>query len=446
MADALVWYSGNFSRWSRRALGVVAIAVVALALPAAQSQGQFEDLEAERAALRSRQALVASELDTLVATDAEIGAALEALNVNVAAQVLDVTAAQHASEQAKARLDEATAAAAAAQAQFDDLSGRLSRQAVGLYVRPVSDEVLRTVIENDPENGPATRARIRLQLEDVAQLVAEVRHTKELLVVAEGAAAAQRRATEQVRLAQDAKLVDLQKALSLQNDLSVKVQARMAATRAEANQLTERDQQVAKEIERRQAELAARLAEEKRVAAEAARQAAADAARRAAEFVVAGDAAGTRTVTATAGAGAAARVLAATNIPGAVRTTWVRDIEVASEIAPAVEAMVAAAGQDGVLLKGSGYRSTAEQIAIRRAVCGPTDYDIWDKPSSACSPPVARPGYSMHERGLAIDFEVQDDLMRNANHPAFLWLAKNAAKFGFYNLPSEPWHWSVNGR
>jgi hypothetical protein len=24
-------------------------------------------------------------------------------------------------------------------------------------------------------------------------------------------------------------------------------------------------------------------------------------------------------------------------------------------------------------------------------------------------------------------------------------LADNASRFGFFNLPSEPWHWSVNG-
>ena len=133
-------------------------------------------------------------------------------------------------------------------------------------------------------------------------------------------------------------------------------------------------------------------------------------------------------------------------MPGAVRTAWVRGIEVAAEIAPAVEAMIAAAAANGVRLTGSGYRSTAEQISIRRSVCGPTDYDIWDKPSWECSPPVARPGYSMHERGLAIDFVVQDDLMRSQSNPAFLWLSQNAVKYGFYNLPSEPWHWSVNGR
>ena len=28
---------------------------------------------------------------------------------------------------------------------------------------------------------------------------------------------------------------------------------------------------------------------------------------------------------------------------------------------------------------------------------------------------------------------------------AFVWLAANAGRFGFSNLPSEPWHWSTTG-
>ena len=29
---------------------------------------------------------------------------------------------------------------------------------------------------------------------------------------------------------------------------------------------------------------------------------------------------------------------------------------------------------------------------------------------------------------------------------AFQWLAANAPSYGFYNLWSEPWHWSIDGR
>jgi len=61
-------------------------------------------------------------------------------------------------------------------------------------------------------------------------------------------------------------------------------------------------------------------------------------------------------------------------------------------------------------------------------------------------PPTARPGRSLHERGLALDLRLADDTRLTRNSPAFQWLSQNAGRFGFYNLPSEPWHWSVSGK
>ena len=52
---------------------------------------------------------------------------------------------------------------------------------------------------------------------------------------------------------------------------------------------------------------------------------------------------------------------------------------------------------------------------------------------------------AMHEIGEAIDFTVEGRTVDRAS-PAFVWLGANADRFGFYNLPSEPWHWSSNGR
>jgi hypothetical protein len=65
--------------------------------------------------------------------------------------------------------------------------------------------------------------------------------------------------------------------------------------------------------------------------------------------------------------------------------------------------------------------------------------------ANACSPPTALPGTSLHERGLAIDFHAGGRSITSRSDPAFQWLAANAAAFGLFNLPSEPWHWSVNG-
>ena len=51
----------------------------------------------------------------------------------------------------------------------------------------------------------------------------------------------------------------------------------------------------------------------------------------------------------------------------------------------------------------------------------------------------------MHEKGLAIDFTSNGALITSQDDPAFKWLSANASRYGLYNLPSEPWHWSTTG-
>ena len=73
------------------------------------------------------------------------------------------------------------------------------------------------------------------------------------------------------------------------------------------------------------------------------------------------------------------------------------------------------------------------------------DYAIWEMPASRCRPPTARPGLSQHEVGLAIDFTLNGRVLRTRDSDVFRALAEIAPQFGFYNLPSEPWHWSTTG-
>ena len=120
-------------------------------------------------------------------------------------------------------------------------------------------------------------------------------------------------------------------------------------------------------------------------------------------------------------------------------------ITVAASIAPQVHALVQAAAADGLRLSGGGYRSATQQIQTRRNNCGPSNYDIYEKPASACSPPTARPGRSQHEQGLAIDFQCSGRLITSHANPCFQWLAGNAGRYGLRNLPSESWHWSTTG-
>lgn len=110
---------------------------------------------------------------------------------------------------------------------------------------------------------------------------------------------------------------------------------------------------------------------------------------------------------------------------------------VASINAVNIDNLVKAAKADGVTLTGSSFRSYDEQMALRRQNCP----DPINSPSSACSPPTAKPGSSMHERGLAIDFKG----CGTRATACYKWLAANASKYGMYNYDPEPWHWSTSG-
>lgn len=134
----------------------------------------------------------------------------------------------------------------------------------------------------------------------------------------------------------------------------------------------------------------------------------------------------------------------ATAGPGQMVT--VRGITVNPTIASQVAALIDAAAADGIVLGGGGYRSGDQQIALRRAHCGTSQYAIYEMPAGQCSPPTARPGTSRHEQGLAIDFNCDGRSISSHSSPCFRWLADHAGSYGLRNLPSEPWHWSTDGR
>lgn len=112
------------------------------------------------------------------------------------------------------------------------------------------------------------------------------------------------------------------------------------------------------------------------------------------------------------------------------------------------------AERDGIVLRGWGWRDHFRQHQLRRSNgCRDGSWvhrAVEPHPSwvsaSRCRVPTARPGNSMHERGQAIDFTYRGSTIKSRRSPAFRWLAVNAARYGFINLPSEPWHWSTNGK
>ncbi|MYA40511.1 MAG: hypothetical protein F4Z31_01780 [Gemmatimonadetes bacterium] len=95
---------------------------------------------------------------------------------------------------------------------------------------------------------------------------------------------------------------------------------------------------------------------------------------------------------------------------------------------------------EGPLRIVSGYRSvtTQERLYTTRG-CSPGQGCRW-------GPLTARPGYSMHHTGQAVDFNVPTEGER------FQWLAARLLQHGLTPLTSgsgqviEPWHWSTNSR
>ncbi|AGL17033.1 D-alanyl-D-alanine carboxypeptidase family protein [Actinoplanes sp. N902-109] len=122
-------------------------------------------------------------------------------------------------------------------------------------------------------------------------------------------------------------------------------------------------------------------------------------------------------------------------------STTVYGIRVHKNVAYAFKLMLDDAKADGVDLSGGGFRTRERQIELRKVNGCP---DIYTAPASSCRVPTAIPGRSLHELGLAIDITSGGRTL-TAGSAGFKWLSANAGRYGFVNLPSEPWHWSITG-
>ncbi len=120
-------------------------------------------------------------------------------------------------------------------------------------------------------------------------------------------------------------------------------------------------------------------------------------------------------------------------------------------------AMKAAAKADGInLVATDGWRSyeTQEEIFNKRACrCVPKRivpaYEHEEKCPVRLLGPAAKPGWSNHQSGIAVDIRVHLTvvmLAENKTSKEYRWLKANAARFGFKRtVKSEPWHWESRG-
>lgn len=380
---------------SRRWLCLLA-AAVATATFATSSAPAFaaSDPVKEQQNVRKQQKAINSEISNLKKTDAQLEKQLAELDKNVKSSkaVYDSAAAAAAAAARAAEL--ARGSEAKTTENYNRLKASTKNLAVEAYMHGFDDSA-RLNISAEEIAKAATRNYMGVQAiargQDVTEKLAALR--QEMIKQREAAEAIEAQAAQQRAAAQSA-LGNLQSNRSKQQKLENEVDMR---------------------LERALSESAALAAIDKKLSAEIAKRS-------------------------KGGSGGSGRLNT-----GNVDTVRVRGITVARSIGDKVAALLEAAEKDGVPLSGYGYRDSDQQVALRKAHCGTSNYDIYEKPSNECHPPTARPGASMHERGLAIDFTYNNSIITSKSSPAFKWLSANAKKYGLYNLPSEPWHWSTNG-
>ena len=393
------------NRFTRALVATVAVLLatqsVAVAAP------REDDTSRRRREVQQQRARVAAEVDAQRASERELERALDALNANLRSQEAAASAAQQAADSAEVEAAAALAAERRTLAEIEQLRGEVKAIAVNSYMRGPS--ALPTELDEADSALDAIRGQVLLDsaVRRQTDLVDALRAKKEDLADQRAAAESAKARAAARRSDVERRLGDVRAARNRQLQVVDTAEARLERSLGEAASLARLDQQLAEDITRRQEALARQLA-------------------------------ASRAPRPPSGGSSARR-------PAAPGLTTVRGITVASSLADNLEALLNASDGAGLALGGSGYRSSDGQVAMRRQNCGTSDYDVYEKPASQCSPPTARPGESMHEQGLAIDFTNNGRLISSRSDPAFQWLSGNASRFGLYNLPSEPWHWSTNG-
>jgi LAS superfamily LD-carboxypeptidase LdcB len=392
-------------RRSPAVVGLIAVLVVAcIALgQSADAASSVDRLRSQRRALQQKRANQASQLNVLKANDQQINAALDALEANRRATQADVAAARQRTAAEQARAAQAKAQEAKTVDRLNDLRNAVKDAALDEFMRGHKAEL---DVDPDPESPMETARRRSLLSAAVgssSDAADRLQSAKEDLQVERKAAeeAAAKAAAEQKQVEQH--LAALEAATKKQQEVADQVEARLERALAEADSLASLDSTLANQIRSEQNAISSRLR---------------------------GAPSGGKSSGSYHG--------------GNISLTTVGGITVASSIAGNLGRLLDAASAAGISFGGGGYRDSSQQIATRRNNCGSSNYDIYQKPASSCSPPTARPGTSMHERGLAIDFTAGGRILTRSS-AGFRWLKGNASRFGFYNLPSEPWHWSVNG-
>jgi hypothetical protein len=402
-------------------------AMLGTAVVTAGPTGAQEEPATEAGQVRDRQAMVSVDMDIMLAEGDTITAAIGDLAEHVEVEKQLLTSAELTLAGAQADLAAADAAVADTEARLNEITLHADAVVIDSFVNPPADSALDALTADSLEDATVKQTILDAQADANAELLGQYEAAMAELETEKAAREEAAAAAEDAKAEAEAAYADVEAAVGQQASFAVEVQRRLDHRLAEADALANVDPALAEEIRAREAEVALALSMlDAEVQAERARA-------RAAELAELADA--NRYIT------------GIKPVPGGVADVACPDggtVQVAGAIAGQIERLLGDAAEAGYPMCGYGYRDPADQIAVRRANCGTSNYAIYQAPSSACRPPTARPGTSMHEQGLAIDFTVGSGTIGSTSG-AYRWLKANASNYGMYNLPGEPWHWSVDG-
>ena len=387
-----------------------------IAVEAQSDEEVLAELREERERIQVEAAAQAAQVDAATADFDVLAAALDDLNALVDLQEARLADAEQAVRSAEAEVARGLAREVEIEGEIEALRSSVSDLALAAFTGEggFNDDAFTELLFSDnPTEAVRLQSLVEFQTGSLGDDIDSLRSLGAEAEVISSRRADAAAAAELGRAEATIRQEQLDAARVAQVELVQATERRLEARLAEAAVLASRDAEAAALISQQEEVIAARIREE--------------ALRRAAELAA----------------------LNPSNRPVPVtpdEIVRVQEIQVHRDIAQKVEQLLNAAAADGVALSGWGWRDNIEQIRLRQQNCGTSDFDVWERSASTCSPPTARPGQSQHERGLAIDFTYNDSSITYHANPGFQWLAANAHRWGFVNLPSEPWHWSTTGR
>ena len=387
-------------------LAVVLVLGVAssAALPASADRNSLNDKKRQQQQVRQQRALIASQIDTLKASDRQIDSALKAINANVQGTQAELESAQRALDQANHDAAVARQGIEDATSSITQLQTTLAGLAVDSYVHPLGDTMLAVLNTTNISDAAQKRAFLTVVHQRDADVADQIKQAREDLTVqqqlAEDAAARGGKPSDDHRRAREAASRASSSSSNSRTRCSSGSTPRSPKSRCSSRRTSSSRHEIAKE----QAAIAAQLRRR--------------------------------------GGGRGTALPPIGNIERRQRGRHLRRrLDRGQRVA-----LLDAAAADGVPLSGWGYRDTSAQVALqtgalrRQPVRGLRDAVVpVPSPDRAAGRVDARtrPRDRLH-LWRHHDREPQQPVLQVA-------VGSHASQYGLYNLPSEPWHWSTNG-